>query len=187
MNLRLIFVLAACLFAGAAYAHTGGPVAGGFAAGLVHPLLGLDHLLAMLAVGIWAAQQGVRARWALPAAFVAAMVVGGYLAWTGSLLPQADSAVALSVMVLGLLVAVRGRWAVAAGAALAAGFGLFHGHVHGLEMPLAASPVLYGLGFVLATLAMHAAGLAVGTLCQRAMRLAGAFIAAVGLGLVLGM
>ena len=186
MNLRLTFVLAACLAAGTASAHTAVPAAGGFAAGVAHPLLGLDHLLAMFAVGIWAAQQGGRARWALPAVFVAAMVGGGVLAWTGSSLPRAESAVALSVSALGLLVAMQRRWAVAAGAALAAGFGLFHGYAHGVEMPQAASPALYGLGFVLATLALHAAGLAAGTLGRRATRLAGAGIAAVGVGLVLG-
>lgn len=181
------FALAALiLFAGSASAHTGDH-ATGVGGGLTHPLLGLDHLLAMVAVGLWAAQQGGRALWAVPAAFVGAMILGGGLAWSGIALPQVETAIALSVLVLGLLVATRRRWAVTAGMALAAAFALFHGYAHGLDMPQAASPVRYALGFVLATACLHGAGIAASLGGRHAMRLAGAGIAAVGLALVLGV
>jgi urease accessory protein len=126
MNLKKhsrTFALAALgLFAGTASAHTGDHAVTGFVSGLAHPLLGLDHLFAMIAIGLWAAQQGGRALWAVPAAFVGAMVVGGGLAWSGIALPQVETAIALSVLVLGLLIATRRQWAVTAGMALAAGF-----------------------------------------------------------------
>ena len=180
-------LVALCLFAGTASAHTGDHPAAGFAAGLTHPLLGLDHLLAMIAIGLWAAQQGGRALWAVPAAFAGAMALGGGLAWSGIALPHSEIAVALSVLVLGLLIASRRQWAVAAGMALAAGFALFHGYAHGLEMPPAASPAPYVLGFVLATLGLHGVGIAASLSGCRAVRMAGAGIAATGLALVFAM
>jgi urease accessory protein len=181
---RTLALAALCLFAGTASAHTGAHTATGFAGGLAHPLLGLDHLLAMIAVGLWAAQQGGRARWAVPAAFVGAMALGGVLAWSGVTLPQVETAIAFSALVLGLLVATQQRWAVAPGMAIAAVFALFHGYAHGLEMPQGASPVPYGLGFMLATVFLHGAGI-VGSLAGRhAMRLAGFGIAASGAALL---
>jgi len=179
------FALAAlCLFAGTASAHTGSHTVTGFISGLTHQLLGLDHLLAMVAVGLWAAQQGGRALWAVPAAFVGAMLVGGSLALSGMALPHVETAIAASVLVLGLLIATRRQWAVPLGMALAAGFALFHGHAHGLEMPLAASPMLYALGFVLATAFLHAAGIASHRAGHRAVQWAGAGIAATGFALM---
>lgn len=191
MNLKKhsrTFALAALgLFAGTASAHTGDHAVTGFVSGLGHPLLGLDHLFAMVAIGLWAAQQGGRALWAVPAAFVGAMLVGGGLAWSGSALPQVETALALSVLVLGLLIATRRQWAVPAGMALAAGFAVFHGYAHGLEMPLAASPALYGLGFVLATLGLHGLGIVGSVIGRRTVQLAGAGIAATGLALIFAM
>lgn len=185
---QAIALSALCLLAGTASAHTGDhSTLTGFAGGLAHPLLGLDHLFAMIAIGLWAAQQGGRALWAIPAAFVGAMLAGGMLAWSGIALPQVEAAIALSVLVLGLLVATRRQWAVTAGTALAAGFALFHGNVHGLEMPLAASPALYALGFVLATACLHGVGIAGSLLGRRAVQLAGAGIAATGLALMFAM
>ncbi len=184
---RLIALAAPCLFAGTASAHTGSDALGGFAGGLTHPLLGLDHLLAMIAVGLWAAQQGGRALWAVPAAFVAAMGLGGALAWTGGELPQIEAAIALSVLALGLLIATRRRWAVPAGMAVAAVFALFHGYAHGLEMPQAASPVSYALGFVLATVFLHGVGIAGSLAGRRAVQVAGAGIATAGLALIFAM
>jgi urease accessory protein len=182
------FALAALgLFAGPASAHTGDHAVTGFMSGLAHPLLGLDHLFAMIAIGLWAAQQGGRALWAVPAAFAGAMVLGGGLAWSGVALPQVEAAIALSVLVMGLLIATRRQWAVTAGMALAASFALFHGYAHGLEMPLAASPALYGLGFVLATLGLHGLGIAGSLAGRRAVQLAGAGIAAAGLALIFAM
>lgn len=177
-----------CLFAGTASAHTGDhATVTGFAGGLAHPLLGLDHLLAMIAVGLWAAQQGGRVLWAVPAAFVGAMGLGGGLAWSGIALPHVETAIALSVPVLGLLVATRRQWAVTAGMALAAGFALFHGYAHGQDMPLSVSPALYGLGFVLATLGLHGVGIVGSLIGRHAMQAAGVGIAASGLVMLFGM
>lgn len=182
---RWIAAVSLALAAGTASAHTGDHAVAGFTSGLAHPFLGLDHLLAMIAVGLWAAQQGGRALWAVPAAFVGAMVLGGLAAWTGGTLSQVETGIALSVLVLGLLVATRRQWVAPAGMALAAGFALFHGYAHGLEMPQAASPVLYAMGFVLATVALHAAGIAGRLLGSRAVQWAGAAIAATGLALMI--
>lgn len=183
-HFRTIALITLCLVAGTASAHTGSHTVTGFVSGLTHPLLGLDHLLAMVAIGLWAAQQGGRALWAVPAAFVGAMVLGGSLALSGIALPHVETAIAASVLVLGLLIATRRQWAVPLGMALAAGFAVFHGHAHGLEMPLAASPVLYALGFVLATVFLHGLGIAASRVDRQAVRLAGAVIAASGLALI---
>lgn len=185
---RMIALAAMILLAGTASAHTGDhTTVTGFAGGLAHPLLGLDHLLAMVAIGLWAAQQGGRALWAVPAAFIGAMVMGGMLAWANVALPHVETAIALSVLVLGLLIATRRHWAVMAGMALAACFAVFHGYAHGLEMPLAASPALYGLGFVLATLGLHGLGIAGSLIGRPAVQWAGAGIAATGLALIFAM
>jgi len=183
---RIIVLAALCLFAGTASAHPG-HAAAGFAGGLVHPLLGADHLLAMIAIGLWAAQQGGRALWAVPAAFAGTMMLGGALAWSGWVLPHVETGIALSVLVLGLLIAARRQWSVTAGMSLAALFALFHGYAHGLEIPQAASPASYAVGFVLATLSLHGVGIAGSLIGRRATRLAGMGIAAAGLALMLGV
>jgi urease accessory protein len=189
MKFSRTFALAALsLFAGTASAHTGDHSSlTGFAGGLAHPLLGLDHLFAMIAIGLWAGQQGERALWAIPAAFAGAMVLGGVLAWSGIAVLQVEAAIALSVLLLGLLVAVRCKWTVASGMALAAGFGLFHGYAHGVEMPLATSPALYALGFVLATVFLHGVGIVGSLIGRRAAQVAGAGIAAIGLAMIFAM
>ncbi len=181
------FVLAClCLFAGTASAHTG-HTPSGFVGGLAHPFLGLDHLLAMIAIGLWAAQQGGRALWAVPASFVGAMLLGGTLAWSGWALPHVESIISLSVLVLGLLIATRRQASLVAGMTIAAVFALFHGTAHGLEMPQAVSPMLYACGFVLATACLHGAGIACSLAGRHALRGAGAGIAATGLALMLGV
>jgi urease accessory protein len=184
---RTLALSALCLFAGTASAHTGSHTVTGFVSGLSHPLLGLDHLLAMIAIGLWAAQQGGRALWAVPAAFVGAMVLGGGLALTGWVLPQVETGIAVSVLVLGLLIATQRQWAVLVGMAIAAVFAVFHGYAHGLEMPQAASPMLYALGFVLATAFLHGVGIAGSLIGRHAMQLAGAAIAASGLAMLFGL
>jgi len=184
---RILALTSLCLFAGTASAHTGSHGLTGFVSGLTHPLMGLDHLLAMIAIGLWAAQQGGRARWAVPAAFVGAMVLGGGLALAGLALPQVETGIAASVLVLGLLIATQRQWAVTVGMAIAAGFALFHGYAHGLEMPQAASPALYALGFVLATAFLHGVGIAGSLIGRHAIQLAGAAIAASGLAMLFGM
>jgi urease accessory protein len=178
--------LATALASGPAAAHTFGAEGAGFAAGLGHPLFGADHLLAMVAVGLWAAQLGGRAVWQVPAAFVVALVAGALLALAGVGLPAVEPGIMASVLVLGLLVAGAVRLPAAAGMALVGLFALCHGHAHGAEMPAAADPALYGLGFVLATGFLHALGLALGFVAARqaapaAARCAGAAIAVAGL------
>jgi urease accessory protein len=184
---RTIVLTALCLFAGSASAHTGNHLATGFTGGLAHPFLGLDHLLAMIAIGLWAAQQGGRALWAVPAAFVGAMLLGGILSMSGFSLPHVETGVAASVLLLGLLIATRRQWNVPAGMAIAAVFAIFHGYAHGLEMPQAASPTLYALGFVLATACLHAVGVAGSLIGRYAMQAAGIGIAASGLAMLAGM
>lgn len=184
---RTLGLLALSLFAGTASAHTGDHAASGFVSGLAHPLLGLDHLLAMIAIGLWAAQQGGRALWAVPLAFVGAMLLGGMMGGAGWVLPHVETGIALSVLALGLLIAARHHAPLLAGMAIAAGFALFHGTAHGLEMPQTATPTLYALGFVLATVFLHGVGMAGSLIGRHAMRFAGAGIAATGLALMIGV
>jgi urease accessory protein len=188
MGVRLLIALSALLGSGAAYAHVGVHPDGGLATGLAHPFLGLDHLLAMVAVGVWAAQLGGRNRVTLPAAFVVAMAAGAAAGAGGVALPQVESVVALSVLVLGLLVALAAgpsrHWPVA----LVALFALFHGHAHGGEMPAFSSPGLYFAGFLTATAALHATGVAAGVALKAHpgfLRAGGAAIGLAGIGLLL--
>jgi urease accessory protein len=134
----------------------------GLAAGFFHPLLGLDHLLAMVAVGLLAAQLGGRALWLLPASFLGAMMIGGGLGISGLSLPGLQWGVALSVVALGVALAAGKRYPLAAASLVVGLFGLLHGHAHGTEMLTLAAPTLYGLGFVAATLGLHLTGVALG-------------------------
>ena len=142
-----------------AEAHTFGAQGAGLTAGLAHPFMGLDHLLAMIAVGIWAGQLGGRAVWIVPLTFVSVMAAAAGLGSLGFSLPMLEPAIACSVLVLGLLIAGSIRLPTIAGASLAGLFAVFHGYAHGLELPQAASPVLYGLGFVLTTTLLHGLGI----------------------------
>ena len=142
-----------------AEAHTLGAHGAGLAAGLAHPFIGLDHLLAIIAVGIWAGQLGGRAVWLIPLTFVSVMAAAASLASFGLLLPLIEPAIACSVLVLGLLIAGSVRLPTSLGALLVGLFAVFHGYAHGLELPQAASPILYGAGFVLATALLHGLGI----------------------------
>jgi urease accessory protein len=156
------------LAATAAQAHTGIGDAHGFAHGLAHPLGGLDHVLAMVAVGLFAFYLGGAARWLVPLSFVAVMAVAGALATSGIALPWAEIGIGLSVVVLGCAVAARSRMPVAAAMALVGVLAIFHGYAHGAEMPQSVSGFAYGSGFVLATAALHAVGLGLGVAIARA-------------------
>src|SRR3954453_681452 len=136
-------------FTGAAAAHSGHADAGGFTHGFMHPLGGLDHVLAMVAVGLYAALLGGRALWLVPATFVGVMALGGALGVAGYPLPYTEIGIALSVAVLGLAVALRISLPTLAAMALAGGFALFHGQAHGAEMPQDMSGYQYGAGFML--------------------------------------
>ncbi len=175
--------VAASLFVPFAAAHHLGAHGAGFASGVAHPLAGLDHILAMIAVGLWAAQLGGRAYWSVPLAFVGMMVLGAVVAAAGLTLPAVESGIAASVLTLGLLIAFSARMAIPLGMVLVGVFALFHGHAHGTELPQAASAASYGLGMLLATISLHATGLGAGILFQRAavlLRIGGAMIAAAG-------
>jgi urease accessory protein len=158
MNLRKsLFAIALFLSPALAFAHAGHDHAG-LLAGLAHPVFGLDHLLAMLAVGLWAAQQSGAARWALPLTFVGTMLIGGLLGFNGLQIPLMETGIAASVLAFGLLVAVATRLPMIVALVLTALFALTHGVAHGLELPEPASPWGYAAGFVLATAALHASG-----------------------------
>jgi urease accessory protein len=178
---QLIAAVALGLVATAASAHPGAHAASsGFVAGFAHPLLGWDHLLATLAVGLWAARLCGRVSWAIPVAFVCALASGAVLAWSGVVLPAVETGLALSVLLLGLLVATAPAVGVAAGVALVGAFALLHGHAHGLEMPPTAAPLVYALGFVLATVSVYWAALIFGRRASAALAAAGAAIATAG-------
>lgn len=178
--------LATLLFAAPAQAHTGIGATAGLAAGLAHPLLGLDHLLAMVAVGLLAAQQGGRALWAVPACFVAAMAGASLVGMAGIALPLVELGIAASVIVLGAAIALRRTVPAGLAMALAGGFALFHGHAHGAEIPAAANALAYGAGFVAATVALHAAGIGLGLAARKAgTRLADTVIRFCGGGIAL--
>jgi urease accessory protein len=148
--------------------------------GFLHPLTGWDHLLAMIAVGLWATQHRGRALWLIPLSFVGVMFLGGILGLTGVHLPGAEIAIAISVLVLGGLVATMTRFTPSLSVAVVGLFALFHGYAHGHEMPAAAGAVPFSVGFILATVLLHSVGIAAGLAFQkqpRALRWAGAAIA----------
>ncbi len=134
----------------------------GFVHGFLHPLGGLDHVLAMVAVGLLAAHLGGRALLLVPASFVSLMALGGALGFTGIALPYAELAIALSVVVLGALVAFRANLPLALASLIAGGFAIFHGYAHGAELPVGASSLSYAAGFLIATALLHLSGIALG-------------------------
>ncbi len=188
MAKRAGLVVIASALAGPALAHTGVGAVHGFGAGLMHPLFGVDHVLAMVAVGLWAGLTGGRARLAYPLAFVGMMVLSGLWGMSGAALPGVEIGIAVSVVVLGLAIALKATPPLAAGAAACAIFAIFHGHAHGAELPQASSGLGYALGFVLATAALHGAGLALaGLLAARApllARVAGGGLALAGVAIL---
>src|SRR5260370_22372941 len=147
--------------------HIGVGDAVGFVHGFTHPISGIDHILAMVAVGLFAVQVGGRALWLVPLAFVAMMGVGGAFGMIGANLPFVEIAIGLSVVVLGVAVAVGLHLPTAGAMALVGFFAIFHGHAHGAEMPAIAAALEYGLGFVLARATLHASGIGLGLLIGR--------------------
>jgi len=172
-----------------AYAHVGVDSASGWMHGFTHPVGGADHLLAMLAVGVWAAQMGGRALWRVPLTFVAVMALG---AWTGATIVPfgyAEPGITLSLLILGVLIAAAIRLPLAVSAALVGVFALCHGYAHGTEMPQNISGLAYTAGFMLATALLHLAGIGLAQIAQvtdrkQWLRLAGFFIALCGGGLL---
>jgi len=187
-------VLALCLVPTAAFAHPAIGNASGFMHGLMHPLSGLDHQLAMILVGIFAYQLGGRALWLVPLAFIAMMAVGGFLGVTATPVPFVEIGIALSVVVLGAIVAFGIKAPVAMAMGLVGLFAIFHGHAHGTEMPMDVSGATYGAGFMLATALLHAVGVGMGMLVglmsrtfgNTVYRVAGGLASVAGLALLIG-
>jgi urease accessory protein len=187
-------LLAALLVLGAspAFAHVGVGSTASFAAGVAHPLSGLDHIAVMVAVGLWAALKGGRALWVWPAAFVGVMLIGGALGMVHVRVPFVEPGILASVVALGLLVALAVDLPVAAGAAIVSVFALLHGHAHGSEVAENVGGIEYMAGFALATATLHAVGIGFALTMQRAhlrplIRVAGALCVAVGPGLYTGV
>jgi urease accessory protein len=178
----IAFLLAA---PGVAHAHAQVGVAGGLASGFMHPILGPDHLVAMVAVGLWGAQLGAPAIWLLPVTFPTVMAVGGVLGVLGVPLPFVEIVIALSAIVLGMMVATAARPPVWVAAMLVGVFAVFHGYAHGAELPNAANALAYGVGFVVATGLLHLTGILIGLLVRwpvgaKVVRVGGGAVAAVG-------
>ena len=163
---RLILAAVAAVLATPAWAHLNPGEHGSFAAGFSHPMFGTDHVLAMVAVGLWAALIGGRALWALPVAFVGVMALGFLASLIGAPLPFVEPVILASVVALGVLVAIALPVPVWAGAAMVGFFAFFHGHAHGSEIG-AATAFAYGSGFALATALLHAVGLGIGVAARR--------------------
>jgi len=174
------------LFPAIASAHVEHGAGGGFAAGLVHPISGADHVLAMVSVGLWGAQLGAPAIWLLPVAFPMVMALGGMLGLAGVALPGVEIGIALSAVALGLAVLTEARPPISFAAALVAFFAIFHGYAHGAELPPGSNGLLYSVGFVVATGALHATGIGIGlihrwSVGRTVLRAAGGCVTAAGL------
>lgn len=184
----IAWLFAMLLVPSLAHAHIGVGQTSGLTHGLLHPITGLDHIAAMVAVGLWAAQHGGRAIWIVPLSFVAVMSAGSLIGTVGISIPFVETGIVASVLVLGLLIVLAVRLPLAASTLLVGLFALFHGHAHGAEIPEAVSGLAYGIGFVLATGLLHCCGIWLGLLAQKSavphlIRYAGG--AAVALGVYL--
>lgn len=192
--LRSMIVLTMVLLAPlVAIAHAdAGDTTGGFLAGFFHPLLGWDHVVAMVAVGLWGAFLGAPAIWLLPVVFPLVMSIGGVLGVAGVPIPAVETGIALSAIVLGGMVAAAARPPLWVAAVLVGLFAIFHGHAHGTELPASANPLLFSLGFVMATGLLHVCGIAFGLLTRWpagrvAVRTVGGSITLVGLAFLVGL
>ena len=189
---NLLAIIMLWSLAGFAMAHEGADHAGGFSSGFMHPLLGWDHVLAMVAVGLWGAFLGGAAMWTLPIVFPFVMAIGGVLGIAGVPLPAVETGIALSALVLGCMVLGAVRPPLWLAAVIVGVFAIFHGHAHGTELPEAVSPLAYSVGFVLATGLLHLCGIGFGFLVRwpagRApVRLGGGLIALGGAAFLLGL
>lgn len=187
---RILPICLLALLPGPALAHVLGAHGAGFAQGFSHPFGGIDHLLAMFAVGVWAAQRGGRAVWLLPASFMAMLAAGAGLALAGVPLAFAETGIAVSLLVLGTLLTATVPLPLPLAMVLVGCFAIAHGHAHGSELPEAALPWLYGLGFLGATALLHGLGVALGMaagkpLAHLLVRASGLVVALLGVGLLL--
>jgi urease accessory protein len=178
---------AICLAATAAGAHIGRGEGGGFLSGLSHPVSGLDHIAAMVAVGLWGAQLGTPALWLLPVMFPVVMAFGGFLGLIGIPLPHVEIGIAASAIALGAAILLKLRPPVIAAIFVVSAFAIFHGHAHGTELPPGEDGLLFSLGFVIATGFLHLVGIGLGAVNrfgwgEKAVQGAGALIMALGFG-----
>ncbi len=183
---RLLLVFVAFVGITPAWAHSGAALSGGFLAGFVHPLSGFDHLLAMVAVGLWGAFLGRPLIVLLPVVFPTVMAIGGALGMVGAPMPPVEFGIAISVVLLGSAVAFGWRAPVWLASFAVAIFALFHGYAHGAELPSMADPVAFSLGFIVATGSLHVVGIAIGLIADRpngrlVVRALGSMIAVTGL------
>lgn len=190
--IRLLSLAVFGLISASAHAHAGAGLSGGFVSGFLHPVLGWDHVIAMVAVGMWGAFLGAPALWLLPVVFPMVMAFGGALGVLGVPLPAVEAGIALSAVVLGAMVAAAARPPLWLAAVVVGAFAVFHGHAHGTELPEAANPLAYSLGFVIATGLLHIAGIGFGLLVRwpqgrLAVRAGGGAIALAGLGFLVGV
>ena len=182
---RHLLLLLTLSYVANADAHIQAGEGGGFLSGLEHPLSGLDHIVAMVSVGLWGAQLGRPAIWVLPVTFPLVMAVGGFLGLIGIALPGVEVGIAASAILLGAAVLLEARPTLAIAAALVAIFAIFHGYAHGAELPPGGNGLLYSLGFIIATGFLHACGIVVGLVHQwpwgqKLLRTAGGFVLATG-------
>lgn len=185
-------VAALALVATPALGHTTTGVALGFKSGFVHPLTGLDHILAMVAVGIWGAQLELPAIWLLPVTFPLVMSIGGVLGVRGVAIPGVEVGVAASALVLGAMILLAARPPLWVATIIVGSFAILHGHAHGAELPHAARPLAYGAGFVLSTGLLHLTGVSIGLIHkwpigEKVLRVAGAGISLTGFFLLLAL
>ena len=179
-------------FSTVALAHTGEGINTGFASGFWHPIMGWDHVVAMVAVGLWGAFLGAPAIWILPVVFPLVMAIGGALGIAGVPLPAVETGIALSGVVLGLLIVFAVKAPLWIAAVIVGIFAIFHGHAHGTEFPTEFNAYGYAVGFVIATGLLHLVGIAFGFLTKLdfgaiLVRLSGAIIALVGGGYLFGV
>lgn len=182
-----MFLLSLFLLPSTASAHQETGTVWGFTSGFIHPLTGLDHIAAMVAVGLWGAFLGAPAMWVLPVVFPLVMAFGGALGVLGVPLPGVEIGIALSSVILGIMVASGAHPPPWVAALIVGTFAIFHGHAHGAEMPKAANATTYAVGFVIATGLLHLSGIAFGLLVRwswgkQLVRLVGGAIALIGFG-----
>src|SRR5262245_2079630 len=184
--LRCLLALTFVFLASPALAHSENGVAIDFWGGFTHPIFGPDHVIAMVAVGLWGAFLGAPAIWLLPVVFPLVMAVAGALGVIGMPLPGVEIGIAVSAIILGSMVALAAKPPLWIAAVLVGAFAIFHGHAHGAELPVGADAVAFSMGFVVATGMLHVSGIAFGTLSQWpagriAVRVLGGIIALIGL------
>jgi len=188
---NLIALLSLLVISSVASAHEEAGISGGLISGFLHPILGWDHVVAMVAVGLWGAFLGRPAIWLLPVVFPLVMAFGGALGVIGVPIPWVETGIATSALVLGAMVALAVRPPMWVAALIVGAFAIFHGHAHGTELPNSANPLAYSLGFVSATGLLHLAGIAFGwpvrwPVGRLAVQACGGLIAMLGIGFLSG-